>query len=78
MKLFVALPCRGRSIHFKYCIVQGKHEWVELRREGGPNLSASDAALMAYAAGLITWARKNLHSTQSGSPLKPLQGGHAR
>lgn len=60
------------------CHVKVSGEWVELRREGGPNLGQSDAALMAYAAGMVTWARKNLHSTVSGRHMKPLQGGHAR
>ena len=53
-------------------------EWVELRREGGPFLHGKDAALMAYAAGMVNWARNSLYSGVTGEPLQPLQGGHAR
>lgn len=63
------------------CVLRGAHcqaEWVELRREGGPNLPADEAALIAYAAGMVYWARRNTHSATSGEEMQPLKGGHSR
>jgi hypothetical protein len=52
--------------------------WVELKREGGPRLTGPEAAVYAYGAGLVSFARKNRFDSAIGKRLKPFHGGHAR
>eukprot|EP00897_Mesotaenium_endlicherianum_P009920 jgi/Mesen1/8957/ME000056S08357 len=49
--------------------------WVDLRREG-PLLPAPDAALLAYARGLMEWHSRNRFCARCGCPLEAHEAGH--
>ncbi|MCP4494213.1 MAG: NAD(+) diphosphatase [Gammaproteobacteria bacterium] len=55
----------------------GEHELIDLR-EAGWLLSASEAALLAYARGLLYWNRHNGFCSNCGSVSETQQGGHVR
>ncbi len=55
----------------------GEHELVDLR-EAGWLLSAEEAALLAYARGLLYWNRHNSFCSNCGSVAESQQGGHVR
>lgn len=49
----------------------------DLRRVGA-SVPAGDAALLAYARGMATWHRRNLHCGICGSPTESARAGHVR
>lgn len=51
--------------------------FVDLRRVGGA-ASMDDAALMAYARGMLTWHRRQQYCGSCGGPTRSGQGGHVR
>ncbi len=55
----------------------GEHELVDLR-EAGWLLSAQEAALLAYARGLLYWNRHNGFCSNCGNMAESQQGGHIR
>jgi len=55
----------------------GAHEFVDLR-EAGWLLSGQEAALLAYARGLLYWNRHNGFCSNCGSVAESRQGGHLR
>lgn len=55
----------------------GEHEFVDLR-EAGWLLSGQEAALLAYARGLLYWNRHNGFCGTCGSLATSQQGGHMR
>ena len=55
----------------------GDHELVDLR-EAGWLLSRQEAALLAYARGLLYWNRHNGYCSNCGSIAESSQGGHMR
>ena len=55
----------------------GDHELVDLR-EAGWLLSAQEAALLAYARGLLYWNAHNGYCSNCGSRAEGQQGGHIR
>jgi len=55
----------------------GDHEFVDLR-EAGWLLSGQEAALLAYARGLLYWNRHNCFCSNCGSVAESRQGGHLR
>ena len=55
----------------------GIHEFINLR-EAGWLLKAQDAALLAYARGLLYWNRHSLFCSSCGAPAQSRQGGHLR
>lgn len=55
----------------------GDHEFVDLR-EAGWLLSGHEAALLAYARGLLYWNRHNGFCNNCGSVSESRQGGHLR
>lgn len=52
-------------------------EFVDLRRVG-PTLSAGDAALLAYARGMLYWHRNHRYCGRCGSPTESRRAGHLR
>ncbi|MHB1223233.1 MAG: NAD(+) diphosphatase [Gemmatimonadaceae bacterium] len=57
--------------------IAGGGGFDDLRRIG-PAVSAADASLMAYARGMLTWHRRNLHCGVCGSPTESVRAGHVR
>ena len=55
----------------------GDHQMVDLR-EAGWLLNAQEAALLAYARGLLYWNRHNGFCSNCGSVAESRQGGHLR
>ena len=62
-----------------------EHEVVEVVGEGftdlrkvGPLLSRPDAALLAYARGMLFWHRNHRYCGHCGSPTESRKGGHLR
>jgi len=55
----------------------GDHELIDLR-EAGWLLNSQEAALLAYARGLLYWNRHNGYCSACGSIAKSQQGGHLR
>lgn len=55
----------------------GDHQLVDLR-EAGWLLSSQEAALLAYARGLIYWNRHNGYCSNCGNVSRSQQGGHIR
>ncbi len=55
----------------------GEHEFVDLR-EAGWLLPGQEAALLAYARGLLYWNRHNGYCSHCGSLAESRQGGHMR
>lgn len=55
----------------------GEYEFIDLR-EAGWLLSAQEAALLAYARGLLYWHRHSGYCSTCGSPAQSLHGGHLR
>ena len=55
----------------------GEHELVDLR-EAGWLLKGQEAALLAYARGLLYWNRHNGYCGNCGSVAESQQGGHMR
>lgn len=53
------------------------HQFVDVR-ELGCLLNAQDAALLAYARGLLFWNRNSLFCSRCGTPTILKQGGHAK
>jgi NAD+ diphosphatase len=47
-------------------------------REVAPLVSQAEGALLAYAAGILSWHRRNLFCGVCGSETKSTQGGHVR
>ncbi len=47
-------------------------------RQVGPILARSDAALLAYARGLMLWHRRNRFCGVCGGPTRSAEGGHQR
>lgn len=52
------------------------YTWVAARAEG-PMMEAGEAALMATAAGLLSWHSRTRYCSRCGGRLVPIQGGHA-
>jgi len=52
-------------------------EFADLRRVGSL-LPAQDAALLAYARGMIAWHRRHRHCGVCGAATAPRHGGHVR
>lgn len=55
----------------------GGGTFQDLRRVG-PRLTDADAALMAYARGMLTWHRRNLHCGVCGGATVSTRAGHVR
>ena len=51
--------------------------FVDLRQVG-PLLARSDAALLAYARGLMLWHRRHRYCGACGAPTRSAEGGHQR
>lgn len=51
--------------------------FMDLRRVGG-GAPMDDAALMAYARGMMTWHRRQRFCGSCGAPTRGAQGGHVR
>ena len=47
-------------------------------REAATELPAEQAALAAYAAGLLNWHRRHRYCSNCGRPTEPRDGGHER
>ncbi len=47
-------------------------------RSAGPQMSAADAGLAAYALGILRWHRQNRFCGVCGERTEPRQGGHLR
>jgi len=52
-------------------------EFVDLRR-AGPLVSASDAAMLAYARAVLAWHRRHHYCSVCGSVTESQRGGHVR
>ncbi len=52
-------------------------QWRDLRWVGS-HLSASEAALLATARGIMQWHRRHRFCPQCGAPTRPLYAGHKR
>ncbi len=57
--------------------VAGQGTFHDLRRIG-PSVSIGEAAIMAYARGMLTWHRRNLHCGVCGSATRSVSAGHVR
>lgn len=57
--------------------VVGEYEFIDLR-EAGWLLSAQEAALLAYARGLLYWHRHSGYCSTCGSSAQSRHGGHLR
>lgn len=57
--------------------VAGAGSFHDLRRVG-PSVPMADAAIMAYARGMLTWHRRNQHCGVCGSPTTSVRAGHVR
>ncbi len=57
--------------------VAGSGAFQDLRRIS-QSVSMDEAAIMAYARGMLTWHRRNLHCGVCGSPTESIQAGHVR
>jgi NAD+ diphosphatase len=57
--------------------IAGSGGFHDLRRIGSA-VSMADASLMAYARGMLTWHRRNLHCGVCGSPAESVRAGHVR
>lgn len=55
----------------------GRGQFVDLR-QAGPVINAHDAALMAYARGLLYWHRQHQYCGRCGNPTRSQDGGHMR
>ena len=55
----------------------GEYEFIDLR-EAGWLLNAHEAALLAYARGLLYWHRHSAFCSTCGSPAHSRHGGHLR
>ena len=55
----------------------GEYEFIDLR-EAGWLLSAQEAALLAYARGLLYWHRHSVYCSTCGNPAHSRHGGHLR
>ncbi len=55
----------------------GEHEFIDLR-EAGWLLNGQEAALLAYARGLLYWNRHNGYCSNCGKVAKSQQAGHMR
>jgi len=73
--LFAADVSHGNNEHFDSII--GEFEFIDLR-EAGWLLSAQEAALLAYARGLLYWHRHSGFCSTCGSPALSQHGGHLR
>ena len=47
-------------------------------RQAGPVLGMADAALLAYARGILHWHREHLYCGRCGGETVPREGGHVR
>ena len=57
--------------------ILGGYEFIDLRQAGWL-LDAQEAALLAYARGLLYWNRHSGFCSTCGSPTEMQQGGHAK
>ena len=57
--------------------INGEYEFIDLR-EAGWLLNAQEAALLAYARGLLYWHRHSAYCSTCGSPAQSQHGGHLR
>ena len=73
--LFAADVSVGNDDQFD--LVVGEYEYIDLR-EAGWLLSAREAALLAYARGLLYWLRHSKYCSTCGSPALSRHGGHLR
>ena len=73
--LFAADVSIGNDRNFDALI--GEYEFIDLR-EAGWLLNAQEAALLAYARGLLYWHRHSGYCSTCGSPAKSRHGGHLR
>jgi NAD+ diphosphatase len=55
----------------------GRGQFTDLR-QAGPVINANDAALMAYARGLLYWHRQHQFCGRCGNPTQSQDGGHMR
>ncbi len=61
----------------KFKNILGENEFIDLRQAGWL-LSAQEAALLAYARGLLYWSRHSGYCSTCGSPTKTQHGGHLK
>ncbi len=61
----------------QFDILVGAYEFIDLR-EAGWLLRAQEAALLAYARGLLYWHRHSGYCSTCGSPTQSRHGGHLR
>lgn len=47
-------------------------------RAGGQNMCGKDAAVLAFASGLLDWHKNSLYCSKTGSKTIPDSGGHSR
>lgn len=57
--------------------IAGRGSFHDLRRIG-QSVSMGEAAIMAYARGMLTWHRRNLHCGVCGSVTESIRAGHVR
>ena len=55
----------------------GRGQFIDLR-QAGPVINANDAALMAYARGLLYWHRQHRYCGRCGHATRSEHGGHMR
>ncbi len=72
----IALDLSACEEQHAYGLADG-HRFFDLRRVG-PLLSVTDAALCAYARGMLYWHRQHGFCSRCGSPTHSRQGGHVR
>lgn len=60
----------------RYAAAPAAARWVDLRRDG-PNLRPEDAALFAFARGLVDWHTKNAFCGRCGAEQAVVEAGHA-
>ena len=74
-QLFATDVSIGNVDQFKK--INGEYEFIDLR-EAGWLLNAQEAALLAYARGLLYWHRHSAYCSTCGSPAQSQHGGHLR
>ena len=57
--------------------LQRRAEFIDLR-QCGPTMDRGEAALMAYARGMMYWHRHHRYCGRCGSPTENRHGGHVR
>ncbi len=55
----------------------GRGQFIDLR-QAGPVINANDAALLAYARGLLYWHRQHKYCGRCGAETRSHDGGHMR